>query len=77
MNEHLTIGDYVCDAEDKNNSDPAIIVYDSIVDGYPKTLMIKRADGHVSTRQRDELKEIPPLDFMKVWCKNQIAYKNG
>ena len=68
----MKIGTYVCDKEDEEMTDPAIIVYND--NDYPTINIIKRTDGHLSTRDDEDLKIIEPIDFMKVWCEGQIGY---
>jgi len=68
----MKIGTYVCDKDDLKFEDPAIVVHND--DNYPEINMIKRSDGHLSTRDDDELVEIDAVDFMKVWCKDQVGY---
>lgn len=70
-----TVGAYVRDADDVKCLDPAIVVIDHAEEGLDGLYTIKRAsDGKLSNRETDDLVEIAPIGFVKVWCKNQITF---
>lgn len=65
----MNIGDFAADIEDVDNADPAIVVHSA-----PEfnTYIIRRTDGHLSTRTAEQLKKIDAQVFVKVLCKNQL-----
>ena len=75
VTDEIRLGSLVTDRRDIKLSDVAVVVYDCGVDGYDGTFMIKRvSDGHLSTRDAEELREVAPLDFCRKWCEDQVGY---
>jgi len=71
----MKIGSFVCAANDETKESIAIVIFDHSVFGCSKLFSIKwMDDGMMSNRHQDELQELTPLEFCKVWCKNQMGY---
>lgn len=71
----MKLGAFVCPVDDDKAENIAVVVYDHSVTGYPGMNTVKwMDDGLISTRDDEDLRELTPLEFCKVWCKNQIGY---
>lgn len=72
----FSLGSFCRDKADTLLTDIAIVVIDhSTINEDSELRTIKRmSDGHLSNRDIEELVELTPLEFCKVWCKDQVGY---
>lgn len=70
----MKLGSFVCPVEDKDHEAVAIIVSDHSKHGSESFTIKWLSDGHISLRDKADLKELTPLEFCKSWCKHQIGY---
>jgi hypothetical protein len=77
MTERLKIGSFIADVEDTDLDAIAIIAIDHMIHGYDFYTIRWLADGHMSSRDRDQIKLLDSEVATKAWCKNCIEYPAG
>jgi len=72
---NITLGSFVCPKEDIEKENIAIVIYDHKEQGMENFFSIKwMSDGMMSNRYLEDLQSVTPLEFCKIWCKNQMGY---